>query len=565
MKKILIAMICFFALTAKAAIRTDKEMSQAACQALSALSGNASLAKGMGETPSAGIEKLYDDSQLAVFGSSEAGYALVSCDDKWPAVLACSPHAFRGVSAPLSWYMQAVKQAMAYRQATTAALPASYGYAAAVEPFVETHWGQTKPYNDLCPTNASGEHYLTGCVATSMAQIMRYYRYPIHGTGTNTYGFTPQGEGGTGYNISVDFSAATYDWENMIPSYKNGYTQQQAHAVSTIMYHCGTAVSMQYSMTFSGAFSREAREAFIKYFGYDNGANLCSRDFYSANEWMRMVYGELNAHRPIYYTGTDKNAGGHAFVLCGYDAQGRVWVNWGWDGNDDGYFNIALLNPGSQSYSAYQDMVIGISPQKVMEHESHLCMDHPFTVSRAGKNISLNGSDIINRGGAPFTGRVAVIMQKGNQQVVLCSTDITSPVANYDRYSVSSLYTVYPLPADIDDGVWRVFMGSRDSEDTEWRLVRHWNGNANNYNSAMVTISNRRITNVSQELDDKWFTTGITSADMDVPLSTPIRVYDVQGRQLLTAPTGDFNPSTMLPAHGTFIVKQGKRTWKICR
>lgn len=190
MKKILIAMICLFALTAKAAIRTDKEMSQAACQALSALSGNASLAKGMGEIPSAGIEKLYDDSQLAVFGSSEAGYALVSYDDTWPAVLACSPHAFRGVSAPLSWYMQAVKQAMAYRQATTATLPASYGYAAAVEPFVETHWGQTKPYNDLCPTNASGEHYLTGCVATSMAQIMRYYRYPIHGTGTNTYGFT---------------------------------------------------------------------------------------------------------------------------------------------------------------------------------------------------------------------------------------------------------------------------------------------------------------------------------------------------------------------------------------
>ena len=97
---------------------------------------------------------------------------------------------------------------------------------------------------------------------------------------------------------------------------------------------------------------------------------------------MRLVYGELNARRPIYYTGVDNNAGGHAFVLCGYDTQGRVWVNWGWDGNDDGYYNIALLNPGTLAFSSRQDMIIGISPKKVMEHESHLCMDQPFTVSR---------------------------------------------------------------------------------------------------------------------------------------------------------------------------------------
>ena len=115
--------------------------------------------------------KLYADDQLAVYGAAQGGYALVAYNDEWPAVLACSPHDFAGVSASLAWYMEAVKQAMAAKVPSEAGLPASYGYESAVQPFVETHWGQTKPYNQLCPANTSGEHYLTGCVATAMAQI----------------------------------------------------------------------------------------------------------------------------------------------------------------------------------------------------------------------------------------------------------------------------------------------------------------------------------------------------------------------------------------------------------
>lgn len=565
MEKLLIAALCFFSLSAKAATRTEKEMSQAACQALSALFVPTLQANGMPQKAPSTMQKLYADDQLAVYGAAQGGYALVAYNDEWPAVLACSPHDFAGVSASLAWYMEAVKQAMAAKVPSEAGLPASYGYESAVQPFVETHWGQTKPYNQLCPANTSGEHYLTGCVATAMAQIMRYHGYPAHGKGTNTYGFTPHGEAGTGYNITVDFSAASYDWKNMLASYKKGYNAQQAKAVSTLMYHCGVSVSMQYSMTFSGAFTREAREAFIKHFGYDEGANICTRDFYSANEWMRLVYGELNARRPIYYTGVDNNAGGHAFVLCGYDAQGRVWVNWGWDGNDDGYYNIALLNPGTLAFSSRQDMVIGISPKKVMEHESHLCMDQPFTVSRAGKNVSINGSNVINRGGAPFVGRVAVVMQKGNKQLLLCSTNITSPIANYDHQSVSSLYTVHSMPTGIEDGVWRVFMGSRDSEDKDWRLVRHWNGNQNNYNSAMVTIRSGRIVNVSQEDDDRWFTTGITAPRAEPSATSATRVYDIEGRLVLTLPHGGYTASTPLPGKGMFIIKQGSHTWKVFR
>lgn len=508
---------------------------------------------------------LEDLAELVVVGNQEEGFALIGRDATLPLVLGYSQTSFGGVNGGLAWYVAAVKRAAATRGGEAAPMPTDYGYATSVEPFVETRWDQGAPYNNQCPTTSTGKHYITGCVATAMSQIMRYHKYPERGSGTNTYGFTSPDEPGRGTNITVDFSGTAYQWDDMLPVYRNRqWTDRQAEAVATLMYHSGVAVSMQYSMNFSSAFSREAREALVKYFGYDGNANLFARDFFSAKDWMRMVYGELNARRPIYYTGADRNAGGHAFVLCGYNEQGQVYVNWGWSGQSDGYYDISILQPQgtTMSYADYQDMVVGINPTKVTEHESHICMDYPFTAKRLGTRLSFAGDKVINRGGTPFAGEVAIIMENSEHRYIIAKTsiDASNPIPTYDRRDLVNFYGNYPVPQGAPDGEYVIYMASKDADDGDWRLIRHWNGVADNYNSAILTLTGGSIS--LRPSVDAGLVTAVRSA---VKVSeAPVEVYDMSGRRLLSIPAGEYS-ATRLPAHGVYIVKQGAESHKVIR
>ncbi len=557
---ILLGITALFSLLAQAQQRSLSIMKQAAADVLCCPSTRAS-----GPTAEERMAVLEDLDELLVIGNDQDGFALVGRDASLPMVLGYSPTRFEGIKNGLAWYVSAVKMAATNSAASEQTSPASYGYAASVAPFLATHWDQGVPYNNQCPTTSDGSHYITGCVATAMSQVMRYYKYPDKGSGANTYGFTSPDEPGKGYNITVDFSNTTYQWDDMLPDYRNRqWTDGQAEAVSTLMYHSGVAVSMQYSKHFSSAFSREAREALVKYFGYDSNANLFAREFFSAHDWMRMVYGELNAKRPIYYTGTDVNTGGHAFVLCGYNEQGLVYVNWGWSGESDGYYDIALLNPSgtSRSYASYQDMVVGINPSKVTNHESHICMDNPFNASRLGKKLSFTGDKIINRGGVPFVGDIAIIMENPVHRYIIAQTTIaaSAPVPTYERRDIGSLYGDYPVPTGAPDGEYTIYMASKDAQDTDWRLIRHWNGVADNYNGAILTLSNGSIT-IAPTMDAKVLTAVAPISRTD---NIRVEVYDTTGRRVMSLESRVFSIG-QLPAHGVYVVRQGARCYKVVR
>lgn len=199
-------------------------------------------------------------------------------------------------------------------------------------------WNQSAPYNNMCPFYDVTKQSVTGCVATAMAQIMAYYRYPKQLMATIP-AYTAKS-----YSIAVPSIAAgeTYDWANMLDSYSASYTQAQVDAVAKLMYHCGAAVQMNYGPS-SGANCTPARLA--KYFGYD--ADLMqdiSRTNFSFAEWTSLIDRELVAGRPVYYSGKSSD-GGHAFILDGADGSGLYHVNWGWGGSQNGYFDVAVLNP----------------------------------------------------------------------------------------------------------------------------------------------------------------------------------------------------------------------------
>lgn len=235
---------------------------------------------------------------------------------------------------------------------------------AAVAPLMEEKWNQTAPYNNMCPEYSAGHKSVTGCVATAVAQILHYYKCPSQ-LMADISAYTTKS-----YNIPMSGISAgeQYDWQNMLNTYSGSETQAQNDAVAKLMLHVGCAVNMDYGPS-SGAGA--TAETFTKFFGMDKElVRQVQRSNYNISQWDNMLYNELAAQRPVYYDG-QSTGGGHAFVVHGYD-DGLYYVNWGWGGFCDGYFDITILNPHNTSgagasssddgYSMGNGMIIGITP-----------------------------------------------------------------------------------------------------------------------------------------------------------------------------------------------------------
>lgn len=234
----------------------------------------------------------------------------------------------------------------------------------AVAPLLgDIRWSQDSPYNDLCPSYGLNSKCATGCVATAMAQVMYYHKWPVTGRGSNTY--QPSILGGT--SISADFGNTTYPWSDMLPVYDENSSKASCEAVALLMYHCGVAVNMEYSSS-SGATSLSVPVALFNYFDYDKGIAYRTRENYGTEEWENIIREELDNGRPMVALGRS-SAGGHAFVFDGYDENGLVHVNWGWAGMSNGYFRTTALTPAVQGiggaeggYNYDQYLVTGIQP-----------------------------------------------------------------------------------------------------------------------------------------------------------------------------------------------------------
>ncbi|MBQ9231200.1 MAG: C10 family peptidase [Prevotella sp.] len=234
---------------------------------------------------------------------------------------------------------------------------------AALAPLLTSKWNQDAPYNNMCPLYG-GYRSVTGCVATALAQVINYHKYPAQTTApipsytTKTYGIS-----------MPEIPITTIDWDNMLDSYGSGATTAQKNAVAQLMLLCGQAVEMNYTPDESGAVGRLDVKALRQYFGYDETVRDLARNAFSASEWEAIIYNEIANNRPVLYNGSSSGSG-HAFVVDGYDGNELFHINWGWGGMDDGYFLLSVLNPhnnesiGSSSskdgYSINQDAVVGI-------------------------------------------------------------------------------------------------------------------------------------------------------------------------------------------------------------
>lgn len=332
------------------------------------------------------------------------GFVIVAADDRVRPVLAYSfrNNAMRDTVGPgMSWWLDGWQQEInelrkerwekrneEWQQLLEGdGIPRSL---TVVDPLLTTQWDQNAPYNDSCPRHPQN-HTLapTGCVATAMAQVMKYWNYPERGTGINSYNSASFFGLGPYFGIqTANFGATVYDWANMPDHLTMASSDEQKAAVATLMYHCGVACNTQYDLNSNGGSgsyldnipwprASHALNGMIQYFGYSSLATGIRRIKYDSDTWVAFVRDELDAFRPILYTG---GAGFvlHCFVCDGYDDENRYHFNWGWGGDGDGFFTLSNLAPGSggsSNFTQNQQMLVGVQPHS---NDDSLCIIRQF-------------------------------------------------------------------------------------------------------------------------------------------------------------------------------------------
>ena len=314
------------------------------------------------------------------------GFVIVSGDDRLPEVIGYATHgmlsednmpvqlkslldAFEKQYAAIADDDAKMEIAIAERKALA---EVSLAANITVSPLLgEIAWGQGTPFNDQCPL-IGDTHALTGCVATAMAQVIGYHKYPSQ-LQADIPGYT------TKSSITlpaISASEGVYDYTKMLPKYVTGsYTEEQGEDVAKLLYHCGCSVMMEYGVSGSGAVTKSVAAVLGKYFGYDSSTlAFISREDYTLAQWCEILDHELTNSRPVLYDGSSATQGGHAFICDGADGSGFYHINWGWNGGANGYFDISLLNSseanttsGEDGFNGGMGMLIGIKPSTSLE------------------------------------------------------------------------------------------------------------------------------------------------------------------------------------------------------
>ena len=425
-----------------------------------------------------------------IYNYAQSAYVIVSGDDRMKPVLGYSDNgSFITENLPvniLGWlelYNAAYAQlGNAEKTVTEPKLLTKTNFPASVSPLLENIcWDQSEPYNNTCPLY-KGERCVTGCVATAMAMILKYHEYPVKGKGTHSY------KTSSGIECSFDYGNTTFDWDNMLPQYEGNYNTTHANAVAQLMSACGIAVDMEYSPSASGAYSHLVGQALIDYFGYDGNLGLVYRQYFASAEWMNLIKSEINGKRPIYYFGSSDD-GGHAFVFDGYNEEDMVHVNWGWSGMNNGYFEVASLNPDSPGigggsnlgggFTRGQGMYLGIQPPTTSSNfTSHFFMTkleaNKEEVAK-GDVFKLTITEIFNMSVACKNSKLAVIAEKDGQQSILGQMALAPLINTYEGYNTYS-FSNLKIPNEFADGTYSVYVATKDEREATWSRVRGYVG-----------------------------------------------------------------------------------------
>ena len=336
--------------------------------------------------------------RLSAFNLEGGGYVIASGDSRTRPILAYSRTGSidtddlpEGLLYWLGEYEQQIVQLgnTTLEEMSQASLNGKEAYSSkdfpdTVAPMLLTAWTQYRyGYNSLAPYDsviAADSNMIrfdgrptVGCMALAMAQIMRYWQYPIHGVGSHSYTYEGEYECWRYGTLSADFANATYDYANMPYKLSDSSTTAEVTAVATLASHCGISCNMMYNSDCAGSSGAQIHSALTglqHFFHYSPYAHMEMKNYYSSSSWINMLKQDLSSGKPVLYCGqsyrNDADStvdGGHAFVFDGYDARNYFHVNWGWNGSCDGYYSLDVLRPLTQyNFTNYQYCILELEP-----------------------------------------------------------------------------------------------------------------------------------------------------------------------------------------------------------
>lgn len=414
-----------------------------------------------------------------------------------------------------------------------------------IEALCTAHWGQDYPYNFFCPS-INGELTVTGCVATAIAQIMYYHRYPQQGFGSKCYEEN-------GKELNLDFTKYKFNWDKMLDKV-DGYSDTDAiEEIARLMKVCGISVEMDYNTSNgggSGARDDLVPSALINHFGYDQSLHLEYRDYYQAETWNNMIYASL-ANGPVYYGGTTLAGGGHAFVCDGYDSDGYFHINWGWNGDYNGFFLLSALNPEGQGiggsaggYNFRQSAVLGIRPpfEGSVPARPYMAVFQNMTCSTSGMLVRFGGG-FYNMSGIEGHFTIRMNIEKPDGEVSLSEHYYEDDVPSFIGASVLD----FSFPGSYQDGVYRIRPVYCLDNDGDWTNFKVPLSSPVWFN---VTLADGKL-----KLGGDFVFSGEAELTT-VPENNVVRWYNLNGTEV--------DPSQLIP--GLYIKANGsKRSLKVVR
>ena len=406
-----------------------------------------------------------------VFNNDAGGFVIIAGDDAVTPVLGyTSTGSFDAENLPdglkdllKSYERQIAALGDSYQANQTATRTAFTG-----EKLLNTaKWNQMAPFNKYTPNN-----YVTGCVATAGAIVMKHHGYPAKGTGSHSYTWN-------GKTLTANFEH-NYDWASM-PAKYDGTNDAAFDGVARLMADLGVAVEMQYAKNGSGAYIGDMISALQTYFGYSKLTYLASIDDMEAEAWNAKLRGEIDANRPILYSASDASAGGHSFIIDGYKDE-SFSVNWGWGGYCNGFYQIGALNPESagkptgDKYNLGQTAVIGLQPSDGTEKVSTMgflkvagqlqALNMNVTDVKKGQRGAIFSVPLGNTGDHSFTGEIvaALMNAKGEMREIV----ISKPFKLTDfapGYYNSSLSFSIESKVDAEPGDYLAIMAKEDGSE----------------------------------------------------------------------------------------------------
>ena len=435
-------------------------------------------AQDMRRAPSANTEQEHPAFYVYNIGDRE-GFVVASGDDRVAPVLAYSDHGRMNTDElpdNVKFWLDTYKEQIACLKSNEmVSVRRRETPHNSVSPLLTTNWGQSCPFYNSCPINNSdGRRCVTGCVATAMAQVMYYHR---NNSTRELMENLPNYMLDHGNVIVEGVEKGTpIDWDNIIDDYSGTYTPAQAKAVADLMFFCGSSVGAQYSTSSTGANSYAIPTALTTYFDYDEGVKNLARWRFTDQQWETMICEELEKGNPIIYSADESTLGGHCFVVDGHDGEGYVHINWGWDGDDDGYFLLTVSPEDDQKamggFDYAQCAVFGAVPNGAFPRLTN--QDISLTGNTIIQNVSALSSipisfslRVANLSGGTnsFEQAVGLYMDNKFQRVISQLPDINGMAAGtIKRQDVSlslestlsqGVYTLVPLCRTKGSETWR--------------------------------------------------------------------------------------------------------------